>query len=60
MCNIAHFVAVQQLAFINYPALCRLEAKHGVDVGIAYHNQKAGERSVTSSQSHGDNNWLED
>ena len=40
--DIAHFVAIQQLAFTNYPALCELEAKHGVDVGTAYRNQNAG------------------
>ena len=40
--DIAHFVAIQRLAFTNYPALCQLEAKHGVDVGTAYCNQNAG------------------
>ena len=37
--DIAHFVAVLQLLFINYPALCQLKVKHGVDVGMA---QNAG------------------
>ena len=40
--DIAHFVATQRLPFPNYPALCQLEAKHGVDVGTAYRNQNAG------------------
>ena len=40
--EIAHFVATQRLPFPNYPALCQLEAKHGVDVGTAYRNQNAG------------------
>lgn len=40
--DIAHFVATQKLAFTNYPVLCQLEAKHGVDVGTAYRNQNAG------------------
>ena len=40
--DIAHFVATQKLAFTNYPVLCQLEAKHGVDVGTAYCNQNAG------------------
>ena len=40
--DIAHFVSTQRLAFTNYPALCQLEAKHGVVVGSAYRNQNAG------------------
>ena len=40
--DIAHFVATQKLAFTNYPALCELETKHGVDVGLAYRNQNTG------------------
>ena len=30
--DIAHFVALQRLALTNYPAVCWLEAKDGVDV----------------------------
>jgi hypothetical protein len=40
--DIAHFVATHKLAFTNYPALCQLEAKHGVNVGTAYRNPNAG------------------
>ena len=40
--DIAHFVATQQLSFTNYPVLCQLENKHGVDVGMAYCNQNTG------------------
>ena len=40
--DIAHFVATRKLAFTNYPVLCQLEAKHGVDVGTAYRNENAG------------------
>lgn len=40
--DIAHFVATQKLAFTNYPALCQLETKHGVNVGTAYTNESAG------------------
>ena len=40
--DIAHFVATQRLAFANYPALCQLESKHGVEVGTTYHKENAG------------------
>ncbi len=40
--DIAHFIATQKLAFTNYPVLCQLEEKHGVNVGISYVNQNAG------------------
>ena len=30
------------ILFTNYPALCELETKHGVEVCSAYHNQNAG------------------
>ncbi len=40
--DIVHFIATQQLAFTNYPALCELEKKHGVNVGVSYLNQNAG------------------
>ena len=40
--DIAHFVVTQRLPFPNYPTLCQLEAKHGIDVGTAYRNQNAG------------------
>lgn len=40
--DIAHFVATQHLAFVNYPALCQLESKHGVEIGTAYRNENAG------------------
>ncbi len=58
--DIAHFVAIQQLAFTNYPALFELETKYGVDVGTAYHNQNAGKTfcPATSLPSRGDNSWL--
>ena len=40
--DIAHFVVTQRLAFTNYPALCQLESKHGVEVDTTYHNENAG------------------
>ena len=40
--DIAHFVAKQRLAFANYPALCQLESKNGVEIGTTYHNEIAG------------------
>ena len=40
--DIAHFVATRQLSFTNYPVICQLENKHGLDVGMAYCNQNAG------------------
>lgn len=33
--DIAQLVASQKLAFTNYPAICELESKHGVNVGLS-------------------------
>lgn len=35
--DIAHFVAMEKLAFAKYPRLCELEAHHGVDVRYLIH-----------------------
>ena len=37
-----HLVASRKLAFTNYPSICELESKHGVNVGQSYINQNAG------------------
>ncbi len=39
--DIAYFIATEKLAFRKYPALCELEAHHGVNVGIDYINEHA-------------------
>ena len=39
--DIAYFIATQKLAFTNYPAMCELQEKHGVNVGTAYRNRNA-------------------
>ena len=39
--DLAHFVATEKIAFSKYPALCKLEAHHGVNVGIEYNNEHA-------------------
>lgn len=39
--DISHSIASQKIAFTHYPVLCKLEAKHGVNVGISYVNEKA-------------------
>ncbi len=49
--DIVHFIATQQLAFTNYPALCELEKKHGVNVGVSCsvssrHSCKGGQNRV--------------
>lgn len=41
--DIAYFVATEKLAFSKYPALCELEARHGVKIGTEYTNTNAGE-----------------
>lgn len=40
--DIAHVIATRKVAFTNYPVICELEKKHGVNVGTAYLNQNAG------------------
>ena len=35
-------MATQRLAFTKYPALCGLEARHGVNVGTSYRNENVG------------------
>ena len=34
--DIAYFVAREKLYFHKYPAICELETKHGVDLGMIY------------------------
>ena len=38
--DIAHFIATEKLAVSKYPALCALEARHGVNVGSEYNNER--------------------
>ena len=40
--DIAYFVANNKLAFNKYTAICKLEVRHGVDIGISYVNENAG------------------
>jgi hypothetical protein len=40
--DIAYFVAIEKLPFTTYPPICALEARHGVNIGIAYVNEIAG------------------
>lgn len=40
--DIAYFVANNKLAFSKYTAICKLEARHGVDIGTSYVNENAG------------------
>ena len=37
--DLAHFIATEKIAFSKYPALCKLEAHHGVNVGTKYNNE---------------------
>ena len=38
--EVAYFVAKEELSFLKYPAILKLEEMHGVDVGQAYRNHK--------------------
>ena len=40
--DVAYLVATQTLAFSKYPALCGLEARHGVNVWTSYRNENSG------------------
>ena len=40
--DIAYFTAIEKLPFQKYPALCELEQRHGVDIGMSYVNRSAG------------------
>ena len=40
--EIAHFVANSKLTFSKYAANCKLETRHGVDIGISYVNKNPG------------------
>ena len=40
--DLAYFIATEKLAFTKYPALCELEAHHGVNVGTSYTTVDAG------------------
>ena len=40
--DIAYFMATEKLPFTKYPAICELEARHGVELGISYLNKSAG------------------
>lgn len=44
--DIAYFVAREKLSFRKYPAICELEAKHGIDLGTNYRTQTAGSSFV--------------
>ena len=39
--DIAHFVASEHLSFSKYAKICKLEARHGVDVGSSYLHRNA-------------------
>ena len=38
--EVAYFVAKEELSFLKYPAILKLEEMHDVDVGQAYRNDK--------------------
>ena len=40
--DIAYFLAKEKLSFRKYPAVCELEARHGVNLGSAYKTETAG------------------
>ena len=40
--EIAYFFANSKLAFSKYAAICKLETRHGVDIGTSYVNENAG------------------
>lgn len=36
--DIAYFVATEKLSFRKYPQICKLEARHGVNIGSTYNH----------------------
>ena len=44
--DVAYFVARENMSFRKYPAICELEARHGVDIGKAYTTETAGRSFV--------------
>ena len=46
--NIAYFVSKREMPFTTFPHLCKLEMKHGVELGNTYINDKACKTFVTS------------
>ena len=48
--DLAHFVATEKIAFSKYPALCKLEAHHGVNVGIEYNNEHAAKDYIAETR----------
>lgn len=46
--DIAYFVAKREMPFTSFPHLCKLEMKHGVELGNAYINDKACKTFVTA------------
>lgn len=46
--DIAYFVAQTEMPFTSFPHLCKLEMKHGVELGNTYINDKAYKTFVTS------------
>ena len=45
--DIAYFVAKREIPFTNFPHLCILEKKHGVELGSTYMDDKASKTFVT-------------
>jgi len=50
--NIANMICEQELAFTKFESIAKLEGKHGVDVGTAYHNRIACAQFVTIMGEH--------
>ena len=46
--DIAYFVAKREMPFTSFPHPCKLEMKHGVELGNTYINNKACKTFVTS------------
>ena len=46
--DIAYFVAKREMPFTSFPHLCKLEMKHGVELGNTYINDKACKTFVTA------------
>ena len=46
--DIAYFVSKREMPFTTFPHLCKLEMKHGVELGNTYINDKACKTFVLS------------
>jgi len=44
--DIAYLVATEKLSYLKYPTICALETKHGVDIGVAYTNERSGREFI--------------